>query len=232
MHGMSGDACVCRGMPCFAAAVQESYNPGPRVATAAEEGGPAMGKVLPGPTPPEKQPEDRLDSWKEIAAYLNRDVTTVQRWEKREGMPVHRHLHDNKGSIYAFSSELDAWQQSRRVRLGEEDQKKAQSGQRAVAAEGKRGPSEALSAYPPRWQRWLILGGAAVVVLAVVTYVLNPRSRWDAAQPKIRSIAVLPLKNLSGNPSQDYLADGMTESLVGRLSGIRDLRVISRTSVM
>jgi DNA-binding transcriptional regulator YiaG len=41
------------------------------------------------------RPKDRLDSWKEIAAYLNRDVTTVQRWEKREGMPVHRHLHDS-----------------------------------------------------------------------------------------------------------------------------------------
>jgi hypothetical protein len=40
------------------------------------------------------QSEDRLDSWKEIAAYLKRDVRTVQRWEKREEMPVHRHLHD------------------------------------------------------------------------------------------------------------------------------------------
>jgi len=72
-----------------------------------------MGKVLPGPTPPEKQPEDRLDSWKEIAAYLNRDVTTVQRWEKREGMPVHRHLHDRIGSVYAYRAELDAWTRSR-----------------------------------------------------------------------------------------------------------------------
>ena len=42
--------------------------------------------------PVEKTPEKRLDSWKEIAAYLKRDVTTVQRWEKREGMPVHRHV--------------------------------------------------------------------------------------------------------------------------------------------
>ena len=58
---------------------------------------------------------DRLDSWKEIAAYLKRDVTTVQRWEKREGMPVHRHLHDKLGSVYAYSSELDAWTQSRNV---------------------------------------------------------------------------------------------------------------------
>ncbi|HWW82799.1 MAG TPA: hypothetical protein VNZ26_04305, partial [Vicinamibacterales bacterium] len=56
---------------------------------------------------------DRLDSWKEIAAYLKRDVTTVQRWEKREGMPVRRHVHDRLGSVYAFRSELDAWTHSR-----------------------------------------------------------------------------------------------------------------------
>src|SRR5258708_26420361 len=57
--------------------------------------------------------EGRLDSWKKIAVYLKRDVTTVQRWEKREGMPVHRQLHDKMGSVYAFRSELDAWMQSR-----------------------------------------------------------------------------------------------------------------------
>ena len=58
--------------------------------------------------------EDRLNSWKEIAVYLNRDVTTAQRWEKREAMPVHRHLHDKIGSVYAFRSELDAWVGSRK----------------------------------------------------------------------------------------------------------------------
>jgi len=56
---------------------------------------------------------DRLDSWKEIAGYLRRDVTTVQRWEKREAMPVHRHLHDRAGSVFAFRSELDAWAKTR-----------------------------------------------------------------------------------------------------------------------
>jgi len=44
---------------------------------------------------------DRLDSWKEIATFLNRDVRTVQRWEKREGLPVHRHVHDKQSTIYA-----------------------------------------------------------------------------------------------------------------------------------
>ena len=63
---------------------------------------------------------DRLDSWKEIAAYLKRDVTTVQRWEKREGMPVHRHLHGSIGSVYAWRRELDAWTRSRNLRAGPE----------------------------------------------------------------------------------------------------------------
>jgi hypothetical protein len=63
----------------------------------------------------ERPLEDRLDSWKEIAAHLNRDVTTVQRWEKREGMPVHRHLHDRMGSVHASRAELDAWTRSRNL---------------------------------------------------------------------------------------------------------------------
>ncbi len=80
-----------------------------------------MGKPFPGTPPSVRPPEDRLDSWKEIAAYLNRDVTTVQRWEKREGMPVHRHVHDRMGSVYAFRADLDAWARSRNVRVAQED---------------------------------------------------------------------------------------------------------------
>ncbi len=52
---------------------------------------------------------DRLDSWKEIAAFLRRDVRTVQRWEKKEGLPIHRHQHDKLGSVYAYRPELSAW---------------------------------------------------------------------------------------------------------------------------
>lgn len=57
--------------------------------------------------------DDRLGSWKAIAAYVKRDVTTVQRWERREAMPVHRHQHDKRGSVYAFRSELDFWLRDR-----------------------------------------------------------------------------------------------------------------------
>jgi Tol biopolymer transport system component len=65
---------------------------------------------------------DRLDSWKRIAAYLKRDVTTVQRWERRESMPVHRHQHEKQGSVYAFRSELDEWWAGRGARLHEGDE--------------------------------------------------------------------------------------------------------------
>jgi tetratricopeptide (TPR) repeat protein len=55
----------------------------------------------------------RLDSWKEIAGYLNRHVTTVRRWEKQEALPTHRHVHCKLGSVYAYTGELDAWIESR-----------------------------------------------------------------------------------------------------------------------
>lgn len=51
---------------------------------------------------------DRLDSWKAIAAYLDRTVRTVQRWQ-HEGLPVHRHQHSKLGSVFALPEELDEW---------------------------------------------------------------------------------------------------------------------------
>jgi Tol biopolymer transport system component len=80
-----------------------------------------MGEPSPNALRSEKPGEDRLTSWKEIATYLKRDVTTVQRWEKREGMPVHRHLHERMGSVYAFCTELDEWARTRSVRAPQAD---------------------------------------------------------------------------------------------------------------
>jgi Tol biopolymer transport system component len=58
--------------------------------------------------------ETTLDSWKAIAAHLKRDVRTVKRWEKLEGLPVHRHLHQARSSVYAYPSEIAAWSASRK----------------------------------------------------------------------------------------------------------------------
>ncbi len=84
----------------------------------------------------------------------------------------------------------------------------------------------------PRTRRWLVLAAVAVLTLLTLAYVTIRRRAKDAAHSKINSVAVLPLKNLSGDPTQEYLADGMTEEIIGRLAGIHDLRVVSRTSVM
>jgi len=159
----------------------------------------------------------RLESWKEVAAYLGRDVTTVRRWEKREGLPIRRLQHSRQGSVYAYSAELDAWRNERNT----------------GAPTAGAGEMEA----PQRVRRvWPVITFAALGLILVggLAWVWHLRSTELAARAssRIRSIAVLPLQNLSGNAEQDYLADGMTEALIGRLSTIQGLRVISRTSSM
>lgn len=57
----------------------------------------------------------RLDSWKEIAAYLGRGIRTVQRWEREEGLPVHRLAHADRGSVCADPAELDDWWTRRQI---------------------------------------------------------------------------------------------------------------------
>ena len=191
-----------------------------------------MGESVPGNPLFETSPEGRLDSWKEIAAYLRRDVTTVQRWEKREGMPVHRHVHDKRGSVYALPHELDAWMQSRRQRLGEEKPDAEAEAEKMYSAES---PVDVVGDYrrgaSHRVRRWFAVAALSVFGLLAIAYATF-RDRTENAGPKIRSLAVLPFKNLSGDPTQEYLADGMTEALIGRLSAIHDLRVVSNTSVM
>jgi Tol biopolymer transport system component len=108
-------------------------------------------------TPLSERPlEDRLDSWKEIASYLKRDVTTVQRWEKREGMPVHRHQHDRMGSVYASRTELDAWMRGRNLRIGQENGDNAQSPE--PPAQQSR---PATSSFLNRWKFVLTLAAVA-----------------------------------------------------------------------
>ncbi len=199
----------------------------------------------------ESRTGDLLDSWKEIATYLGREVRTVQRWEKKEGLPVHRRLHEKAGSVYAYKSEIDAWWNDRSSTLAPEREEGPPTRRKHVPIlswpiEAQQLPVERptediprrnLSLRKPHLTRpalWLIT--TLVLALALVFGFnwggLRDRLRTRSSSPQIRSLAVLPLENLTGDPSQDYFADGMTDALITDLAQIGSLRVISRTSSM
>jgi len=113
----------------------------------------------------------------------------------------------------------------------------------AIAAPGAESvsPSEdALPSEPPLFRRFfrersrrVVAASAAVVLLAIVAYLgFRAFSNRFGATSQVRSIAILPLENLSGDPQQEYFADGMTDELITDLGQVSALRVISRTSVM
>lgn len=166
---------------------------------------------------PEVQRGDRLESWKEIASYLGRDVRTVQRWEKAEGLPVHRHVHERQGSVYAFRGEIDEWRAGRDVsalaEAGEDATPIPETEANEIPADNVRETGKR------RLLIWAAVLVAVVAALSLVTWrVLRSRSAAQPHGPVM--IAVLPFENLSGDPAQEYFSDGMTEELivqVGRL---------------
>ena len=120
---------------------------------------------------------------------------------------------------------LEAWVQSRKIPLEEEEN-------RLRAKRPADGEVDVRPTGTSRARLWLVVGGVAGLALIAITYVILRGHTGHTTQTKIRSLAVLPLSNLSGDSTQEYLADEMTEELCGRLARIHELRVISRTSVM
>jgi serine/threonine protein kinase/tetratricopeptide (TPR) repeat protein len=100
---------------------------------------------------------------------------------------------------------------------------------------GQRSTSTDITNHAPTLRRlWIAAGGLLVLLLALLVVFraakLREGLRAPVGAPRIESLAVLPLENLSHDSEQDYFADGVTEELITDLSKISDLRVISRTS--
>jgi transcriptional activator of cad operon len=148
-------------------------------------------------------PGDRLESWKKIAAYLKRDVRTVQRWEETNGLPIHRHKRTHRSIPFAYKKELDAW----------------------WSTQSEPPPGAPPEATPPRTSKFPL--AAAVLLLLLVAgawggfHLLRDRGVTIPA----RSIAVLPFIDLSEGMANEEFADGITEELIDRLNRIPGLRV-------
>ena len=167
-------------------------------------------KALPSREKSPGQEGHRLESWKEIAVYLGRDVRTVQRWERGEGLPVHRLHHSKLGSVYAYASELDAW------RIGREPGAAAEANvqalppstlarieiEEALSASTPSAPPEpgvaAVVQPAPRWRRALVWGLSGIVLAALAAGTVWYR-RPRASKPVIRlTMGIAPADQLTG----------------------------------
>lgn len=150
--------------------------------------------------------ERPLDSWKEIAAYLKRDMTTVRRWEKSQGLPVHRHLHHSRSSVFAYPSELDAWWASRRP---------------AAEAEADARAAGWLRLRPIRQSAF----GMALVLAAMTTadgVIVPPVTSAQSRGITARQLWTGPAVDISGAPLPDGTSLSFTDWDTGNLA-LRDL---------
>jgi TolB-like protein/Flp pilus assembly protein TadD len=170
---------------------------------------------------------DVLDSWKEIAVYLKREVRTVQRWEKNLGLPVRRLSRDKQGAVFAYRSEIDAWWRERETQIG--DAKTEDNGSEEVQASFAAHELDSVAAKSegshPTVQRRLMLVLAALAVAAAVSLPFAWRYARDLFWPSPLRLVVLPFKNLSGGPETQRVADGLTEEMFTRLGQLHPERL-------
>ena len=147
---------------------------------------------------------ERLESWKEIAVYLKRSVRTLHRWEKEEGLPIHRQLHKDLGSVFAYKNELDTWARSRSVRTEFEGHVQER-------------------ASPKRLRMTIAVTlAAAAVVIGSVSYMAARRAAPARSGPNAPVDSLELISTFSGSHRWPTLSpDGRTIAFVSDASGIR-----------
>jgi TolB-like protein/Tfp pilus assembly protein PilF len=169
----------------------------------------------------EERRADLLEGWKSIAEYLGKTERTVQRWEKSRGLPARRlraESPDEQPRVYGYKSELDAWW-NRQTGLDEDS--KADIALVPPAQESDPS-SQQKSAIKSRLRRFSLLLAVfllGVVVAAGVLRIFFWARVRDAFWPSRARVvlAVRPFSNLSNDPAQDYIAEGLTDEMVSRL---------------
>ncbi len=210
---------------------------------------------------------DRLDSWKEIAAYLNKEVRTVQRWEKSLGLPVRRLAQGKQGTVFAYKLDLDAWWLESQTKLEDEDD--TPDARAGAGSDGSGVPGSGVSGSGVSVSNVVLLAAAAdrperdqaekhrpdddhfeknqtekdrqlktstvdrrpdlvrrltvlCLLIIVAAGVASVAARFwvqtPGGVPRAKMVlAVRPFKNMSGDPGQDFVADGLTEEMITRL---------------
>jgi TolB-like protein len=178
-----------------------------------------------------RQNRSRLDSWKAIAQYLGRDVRSVQRWERERGLPVHRVPGQKSGGVFAYEDELEQWLHSGQQEslVVAETPAPANSISPPEVPVQNQGETEG---HRPSRVRWLTAFAIVLILTSGLTVAWRRGLLEASTAGPIRSIAVLPLQNLSSDPNQEYFADGMTNELITDLAQVRELKVVSKTSIM
>jgi eukaryotic-like serine/threonine-protein kinase len=163
---------------------------------------------------PEFSSDERLQSWKEIAAYLRFGVRTLQRWEATEGLPVHRRSQDRRSTVFAFKRELDAWYESRRDSLTEEPESGPPTAPDSSQPDAQNGTAAAPGPTPARrrWPSLLLVFAACLAGFAgFLPFLRQPR---EMPKTPTFSLSVLPPQGTSFMFGTD--AGGLALSLDGR----------------
>jgi TolB-like protein/tetratricopeptide (TPR) repeat protein len=194
--------------------------------------------------------DKKLVSWKEIAVHLGREIRTVQRWEKTEGLPVRRHEHQKRSTVYAYAIELDEWFKKRQpaddpeadaafvpepdvadVSTDSDNGNASLSAHPSFAAADHLAGSRARVPASSTWKQ-LAKALAAVAAILIIAYAVFRWIQPNAFLQKKVRLVVIPFTNLSRDPTQDYFSAGLTDEMITRLGSLdpQHLGVIAAAS--